>query len=204
MSTEKQNQLIRQAIDQLPFYNAPDHLWHGIRGQIDIDQKDSIIKSTLGHLPQYQPPAAVWSNIEKGLPRDNATPDWLRMVRRPLSWAASILLLISVFWGISQNQQPTVSYAYSTQNQDQWLLESDWDADEADFAEVVQLHQKYLNTFGGQSALGLQEEFSELNSARQELKQILRQYGKDRELIRQLAAIERARTQIVNQMAQQI
>jgi hypothetical protein len=204
MSTEKQNQLIQQAIDQLPTYSAPDHLWHEIREQLDIDQKDNVIKATIGDLAQYPPPEAIWSGIQESLAQENPPKSWLKIVRQPLSWAASILILVSVFWWLNNNQKSPVSYTYTTQDQDQWLLESDWDTDEADFAEVVQLHQKYLHTFGDKSALNLQEELTELNNARQELKQALENYGKDRELIRQLAAIERARTQIINQMAQQI
>lgn len=204
MSTEKQNELIRQAISALPEYTAPESLWPGITEQLDIDQKEAILQMGLQHLPQYAPPEAVWSGITADLATAKPRSSRLRVVRHPLSWAASFLLLFSLYWLIGQNQGPEVLYTFTTQAQDQWLLQADWDADETDFAEVVLLHQHYLSTFEDQAAAVLQKEFTELNAARQEIKQALEQYGKDRELIRQLAAIERARTQLVNQMAQQI
>ncbi|HKK74796.1 MAG TPA: hypothetical protein VJ953_06990 [Saprospiraceae bacterium] len=204
MSTEKQNQLIRQAISELPDYQAPEQLWPQISEQLDIDQKERLIQRQLAQLPDYHPPETVWTEIAEGLAKAPPKNTWLRLVRQPLTWAASFLLLFSLYWLVTQSQGPEVSYTYTTQAESQWLLESDWDADEADFAEVVQLHQRYLRTFDDQSAASLQEEFDELNTAREEIKETLDRYGKDQELIRQLAAIERARTQIVNQMAQQI
>lgn len=204
MSTEKQNQLIRRAISELPDYQAPEQLWPQISEQLDIDQKERLIQRQLAQLPDYHPPETVWSGIAEDLAKAPSQNTWLRLVRQPLTWAASFLLLFSLYWLVTQSQGPQVSYTYTTQAENQWLLESDWDADEADFAEVVQLHQRYLRTFEDQSAATLQEEFDELNTAREEIKETLDRYGKDQELIRQLAAIERARTQIVNQMAQQI
>lgn len=204
MNTEEQNKLIQQAIQRLPSYEAPQSIWAQVNEQLDLDRKEELIRTKVPQLQQYAAPEKVWTGIIRDLDQSGPQNPWIRLIRHPLSYAASFLLLFSIYWLVDQKQSWEVAYAYSSQPLDQLLLESDWDTDETAFAEVVELHQNYLSIFEDQSAATLQQEFRELNIARQELIQSMKAYGKDRELIRQLANIERARTQIVNQMAQQI
>lgn len=206
MSTEQKNALIRQAIQELPSYEVPSHVWPTIQDQLEIDQKEELIQDAIPKLPAYQAPESIWSSIaaEIAHPPQRTRPGIIRLVQRPLSWAASLLLVVAAYFLLTNNRVAEVNYAFTTEPINQFLLEADWDTDEAEFAEVVQLYNKYVHTFNDPIGPGLQAEFSELNEARNELKNTLEQYGKDQELIRQLAAIERARTQVIKQMAQKI
>lgn len=205
MSTDNKEAMIRQAILDLPSYEAPSNVWSAIYEQLEVDQKDGLIQQAIPGLSSHAAPAAIWAGIADQLDRTPTKKPGriIRLMRHPISWAASIALVLFAFFWLNQSTT-SATYSYNTEVANPYLLEADWDADETEFAEVIQLYQKYLATFQDSNGAELQEEFSELNEARTELKNTLEQYGKDQELIRQLAAIERARTQVIKQMAQKI
>jgi len=195
---------LQKALKALPSYAAPADLWSAIDQQLELDAQERVLQQQLTHLPAYQPPPSVWLHIDRQLTQDTPRPLWRVLAKYPLRWAAIMLLLFSLTWWMTLRQHSDWLYSQQQEQADSWLLAADWDTDEVAFSEVVRLHQRYLQIFDDHSAAALQEELMELNAARLELKQAMQQYGKDRELIRQLAAIEQARTRVVNQMAQQI
>ena len=71
-------------------------------------------------------------------------------------------------------------------------------------AEVIRLYQHYLNSFPDRSERNWLQEYKELSEDRRDLKAAMDRYGRDAQMINQLADIERERAKILKQMAQQI
>lgn len=199
---EEQRATLKKAIAALPQYEAPTSIWSGIELQLEIDHKDQLIQKTIPQLEVYAAPDLVWEGIQDRL-KQNSEPRRISMLnwRRFGSIAAGILVLFSIGYGLWPSQPSSASYTAYTETVDEYLLEADWDADEAAFAQVVKMHDDYSKTFHDKESIGLKEELQELNAARKELKSAIDLYGNDHELIRQLAALERDRTQIIKQMA---
>lgn len=199
---EEQKASLKQAIAALPSHEVPSFVWDEIALQLDDDLKDRLMVETIPQLATYGAPKFVWDQIEKKLdqPRSSkliALNNW----RTLASIAASLLILITLAYQLWPNSEPPASYTAYTEPVDQYLLEADWDADEATFAQVVKMHDDYSKTFKDRESIGLKAELQELNEARKELKTALDLYGNDHELIRQLAALERDRTQVIKKMA---
>lgn len=199
---EEQKTSLQRAITALPSYEAPPFVWEEINVQLDQDHQDQIIKETIPQLAAYEAPTMVWEGIENTLDKPASTKlvslfNWKQLTKI----AAGLLLLLSIGYGLWPSDQTEVSYTAHTEPIDQYLLEADWDADEATFAQVVKLHEEYSKTFKDTESASLKAELQELEEARKELKTAIELYGNDHELIRQLAALERDRTQVIKQMA---
>ncbi|MEM6379837.1 MAG: hypothetical protein AAF705_16685 [Bacteroidota bacterium] len=193
---------LKRAIAALPEYEAPPFIWDSIDAELENDHKDRLIQASIPELEIYKAPTSVWEGIESKLnaPKErklNVVMNW----RRLGGIAAGLLIILSIGFGFWPKQMESATYASSVEPVDQYLLEADWDTDEATFAQVVKMHDEYTNTFNDLESLGLKAELQELNEARKELKTAIELYGNDHELIRQLAALERDRTQVIKQMA---
>lgn len=199
---EEQKASLKRAIAALPSYEAPSFVWNEIELQLEDDLKDRLIEETIPQLKTYAAPDFVWEKIEKNLgqPRSSkltALYNWKKIG----SIAASLLILMTLVYQLWPTSEPPASYTAYTEPVDQYLLEADWDADEATFAQVVKMYDDYSKTFKDTESIGLKAELLELNEARKELKTAIDLYGNDHELIRQLAALERDRTQVIKKMA---
>ena len=69
---------------------------------------------------------------------------------------------------------------------------------------MVQLHEEYSKVFNDAESTELKVELQELEADRKELKDAIELYGNDHELIRQLANLERDRTELIKKMATKI
>lgn len=199
---EEQKASLKRAIAALPSYEAPSFVWNEIDLQLEDDLKDRLIDVSIPHLKNYAAPKFVWDKIEKNLgqPRSSKLIT-LNNWRTLASMAASLLILMTLAYQLWPTSLPSASYTAYTEPVDQYLLEADWDTDEATFAQVVKMYDDYSKTFKDRESIGLKAELLELNEARKELKTAIDLYGNDHELIRQLAALERDRTQVIKKMA---
>jgi cell division protein FtsB len=202
MSLEEQNSKLKQAIKALPQYEAPKMVWQGIHQQLASDEQDRLIKEAIPFLNDYTAPVGVWQGIENTLVRTSQVKTLSTSKRRrSLMIAASILIVLALGYGLWPKSYSAASYTVSQEDIDPYLLDQDWDADELVFAQVVAMYEEYSQTFNDQESTALKAELNELNEAKKELKTAIELYGNDHELIRQLAALERDRTQVIKQMA---
>lgn len=185
---EKNYHTLRDALNQLPDYGADAGAWQGI---------EQAMTPLLGdQLPSYRPPAEVWNGLSQELDTA-AQPAALGRVRqlwpRIAAVAAAFVLLVSVGFGLNReiDRGPQVSYAYGKEPAPAPIV-ADWGEDEASFArvaaEIQTRDEPHLNT--------LHHELNELTEASEEIKAILVSYGNDPAVVRQLAEIERDRSDI--------
>lgn len=181
---EKHYDRLREALDRLPDYPAPQGCWWVI---------DERLGPTLrAELPSYAPPPAVWNTVSQELDAARNQRPRRLPVRKLLAIAASLLLLVAVGLSLSHYEPgPTVSYTYSQETRPEPVT-ADWDDDETSFArarqEVQKRNEPRLNNLG--------HELDELTSAREEVKAMLVAYGEDPTVVKQLAEIERERDDV--------
>lgn len=199
---EKNRQTLIDALRHLPVHRAPAVLWEEIEQELAAEK---LLQAGMNRLPQYNAPANAWAGIESQL--DIPTPARTKIRRlRPvvLRVAAAILIGLVAWQGWQQlAQRPSVTYLKGEEIQT-FAFARDWDADEADFAEVTALFTAYCERERNPRDCQLQEDLAELNAARRELTQAVDTYGADPQLIKQLSKIELDRSAIVRQMAQRI
>lgn len=185
---EKNYRTLRDALDQLPDYGAAAGSW----GEIERAMTPGLGEQ----LPSYRPPAEVWNGLSQELDAA-AQPAAKGKVRsmwpRFAAVAAALLLLVSVGLGLNRSidRGPRISYAYEQEPAPAPIV-ADWGEDEASFArvaaEIEARNEPHLNT--------LHHELVELTEASQEIKAVLVSYGEDPKVVRQLAEIERDRSDI--------
>jgi hypothetical protein len=185
---ERNYDKLRRALDQLPDYGPPGEAWEGI-------QKD--LAGPLGdRLPNYRPPASVWNRLNQEL--DQGIPDSIhRAKRRSLRWvsiAAGTLLVLATAasWWAKSNEGPTVTVAISREFAPANVLVKDWDGEEQSFTEIIE----EINRRDEPTLNNLRYELDELTAAKEEIKAMLVAYGDDPTVVRQLAEIERDRSDI--------
>ena len=64
---EKNKQTLRDALEDLPSYAAPDGIWAKLEEELNQEAKDAPLQVSLRGLPTYEPPAA---------PRSTGTTAW--------------------------------------------------------------------------------------------------------------------------------
>lgn len=189
---EKNRTTLRNALGRLPQYDPPAGAWGAIGRNLNPELGD--------RLPSYQPPAAVWNGLAAQLneataeagERQQSLFSLNHQSRRWLGIAASLLLVVSLSFGIaSRSTGPKITYSYGKAAAPAVSL-LDFDTEEESFnnvmAQLEQIDQPDLNT--------LRVELKELNAAKEEIKTMLENYGKDPQVIRQLAEIERERSDV--------
>ncbi|SER07575.1 hypothetical protein [Neolewinella agarilytica] len=184
---EKNKKTLRDALEQLPEYGADAGAWKAIEA--------GLTPALSERLPSYQPPAEVWNGLNKAL---NSPAPVVSIRRR--KWAriggiaASVLVIVALgvgLWPEAINAGPRISISYA-QEVAPATSSHDWNADEESFnhviAQIEERNEPTLNT--------LNMELAELTAAKEEMKAMLVAYGEDPSVIRQLAEIERDRSDI--------
>ena len=189
---EKNYQSLRDALDRLPEYAGPEDGW-------DKLQQD-LTPSLAERLPSYQPPAGVWNALSHNLhqeatvARNRPRLAWRKnpIVRLTGMVAGFLLLLLAgvLAWD-SVDQGSKVKYARSQEVNTSSVV-VDWEEEEQSFtqvmAEIEARNEPSLNT--------LALELDELTTAKEDIKAMLVAYGDDPKVIRQLAEIERDRSDV--------
>jgi len=194
---EKNADKLRDALNRLPQHDAPASVWDAI---------DAGLTPTLAEkLPTYQPAAGVWNNISRKMEEADVTAAREQTVaastakvrslplRKLAGIAAAVVLLLTVGVGLAREYQGrqivTVSYS---QEATPALNKLEIDDSEASFErvrqEIADRNEPRLNALG--------HELAELDEAKDKMKAMLVSYGEDPGIIRQLAEIERDRSDI--------
>jgi hypothetical protein len=199
---EQNNDTLKKAIRQLPSYTAPPGIWEAIQTDMEIFQKEAPLREATHNLPVYKAPEGAWAGIAQQLKEEK--PQRHRALRiRQLGIAASVAILVAAggyfFW--NTDAPATVELEYRKELVNLELLENDWEQDQEDMQWVVQQFEKSPVAKTEKQYETLLIEYAELNDAKHEIENVMKNYGKDASLIRQMTRIELERTRIIKQMA---
>ncbi len=205
MGTEKNRATLEAALRALPVHGAPDSVWESIEQELAEARQLDQVSEAARELPVHRAPDHLWDAITHDLdqPLTIRRPLW----RRPwlqIAASAAILILTAGLYQWRSSPALPVTVSIDQEMADPTLLVSDWDTEEVAVAEVIRLYQHYLNSFPDRSERNWLQEYKELSEDRRDLKAAMDRYGRDAQMINQLADIERERAKILKQMAQQI
>ena len=190
MNNKQEDINLKKAITRLPSYEPPASSWENI-------QQGIALQEGVQQLPTYTPPETIWDNIETNLP---VTSPKVK-VAWSIKWAvaAAILLLFGTTWWINSLPTKSAEFRYSMEVIDAQLLQEDWD-DDTVLAEIEAICEVKRFTCLDEQFQHLEQELTELNEAKSQLKIAIADYGKDTELIAQLSAVELERTTVLKKM----
>jgi hypothetical protein len=200
---EKNRDNLKKALDQLPAYDPPAELWDQIQSELSTPYvpAEEVLHEAIQYLPAYAPPVTVWNKLARQLDTDQQVHQ-LRVVRQRqvLQWAAAVAFLLVAGYAILREPGPKVELQYAQETVQQFQVDIDWDSDESIFAQLedqlVQVDDPAINK--------LRFEYEELSSAHEDVSTMLKSYGRDPQLIRQMADIERERSDIYRQIIEAI
>lgn len=201
---EHNKKTLIEALSSLPEYEPSEELWNNIESEIGGPDGDIVPPQLLQSLPQYEPPEAVWAGILKNL--EAGKPQAIVVMfgwRRALAVAASLALLLVVFWQINRStatEPQAVAMNYSEENVDPMLLVRDWDEDEDAFTEFLSLCEAKKTVCEQPEFKQLQGELEELTAAKDELKTAIGEFSTDADLVLQIKEIELERTDVLKKM----
>ncbi len=203
---ETNRHILKEALEHLPQYQAPALVWEKVVGTLNDLEVDEQIVLRARALPVYSPPANTWTNIEEELakpPRKDEVIVRRLFPLRQLAIAASLLLLVAVGIYFANNQgRETMTMAYTTETTPMEDISIDWNEDEGAIREVVQAFSNSVIVETTPDADDLLMEMEELDDAKKEAEIMLERYGKDANIITQIAQIEKERTAIVKKMVE--
>lgn len=175
MMEEKNRESLRRALEQLPQHEPPADTWTGLCRRLSLED-----------LPAYTPPPAVWNELNGALDRQEQRSGRIRRLTR-FSAAASLALLLGLGgWWYATADEPRVTIAYSQETAPDYATEPDWHEEDALFDQA----------FAELDDQSVQLEWEELEQARRDIEEMMERYGDDPQLIRQLADIERDRSDL--------
>lgn len=201
---EKNRDTLRQAISALAQKSAPENNWEGIAERLDELHQFDQISAAARQLPKLTAPVASWQHIDQQLNAPSAPVRRLWGRPWPAAAAAITMVLIAAWFLWPQESTSSVKVAVRSETLNASLLNADWGTDEAAFTEVTALYRKHQKTFPSPTGRDWLAELKELDAAHSELKKAINTFGRDAILLNQLADIERERSAILKQMAQQI
>lgn len=193
---------LERALEQMRTYEPPLGLWDQISaGMEEAGQDQQVLNEAVDRLPSYTPPVGVWNRLTRVLDQDTNRQK-LQVVRRRqfMAWAAVVALLISATAWLWYEPGPKVSLQYAQETVKEFSAAQDWNLDEPTFAKMEDL----LSGVNDPEINQLRLEYEELSTAHQDVEAMLVSYGQDPQLIRQMADIERERTDIYRQIIEQI
>lgn len=201
---DKNKDILKKAIDNLPDYDPPELVWDKISSTLVTEKNEEAIQRNILNLPSYDPPPSSWEAISLKLSTDEASstkvvPLWSKRV---WGYAAAVALLVSiglsVLWPEGSAQDRT--YITMSTQEEMPLNVPAWNEDQEDF-EVV-LAEIEGNQFLRQNTdvNNLRYEYEELETAKQEVLTIMEQYGTDPQVIEQMNEIENARAAVIKKL----
>jgi hypothetical protein len=196
------------ALERLPVYAPPEGVWEAIADALEAEE---ALAAQVQALPQYEAPPEIWSKMEAKLPVVSTggvlQRNFLRIVNR--SWhfgaaAVAVGLLLGAWYWRQLNagtgsaemvmlHQKTVSILAVNLQQE---------PEDAAFAaiETLCLNQKIVCE--QPDFIALKSELDELSAAKAVVRNALGPYGDDPTLTSELVQIERARSELLQQMMQ--
>lgn len=201
---ELNHDTLQRAIRELPQYSPSEAVWASLEQALEAAQSETALQEAIHGLPTYAPKPDVWERIEQELEQPVRKP---LFVRRGVQLASAAVLagavLALVIWLNMSNDTRTQEKIVYAQAEQAAAPNADWDADDALIANVAAAYAQrasFLQTEGRD----LLSELEELNEAKAEIKTMMQRYGRDAQLIENIIEIERERTEVVKEMAQEI
>jgi len=191
MKQEKNKNTLNVALNKLPDMPVRDEIWRTIEQQL-------LLQESLQALPKQVPSPTAWENIEQQLDKGNRTIYLWRSI------AATILLLGVGLWWSTVSAPSKATFTYTQEKLDLRLVQVDWNTDAVGLEELELLCQQQQFACANSLFKTLQIELKDLESAKQELVNAIRIYGKDAALIVQLKELELERTTVIREMYQSI
>lgn len=181
---------LRRALDQLRQYDPATNNWDGI----DRGLNKEVVSKVAKLLPSYSPPSTVWNELNGELDKKLSKRRKLTVVYRWSARAAAALIIFGAGYAFATyDTGPKVTYAYQTETPNSASLVSvDWNAEEESFERVMQ----QLSAIDEPELNALRLELEELTEAKQEVENMLRAYGNDNKIVRQLVEIESERSRV--------
>lgn len=199
MSLEHNRDSLKKALEQLRSYDPPAHNWEQIQESLSqpTAQDEHVLQEAVQHLPGYTPPTSVWNHLSKELDQVRTTKH-LRAVRRRqiLQWAAAVAFLLATTYVVLREPGPSVTKVYGEETVLQFTPDIDWNTEQPLFAQL----EEQLNNIDDPALNQLRFEYEELSEAHEDVTAMLKSYGRDPQLIRQMADIERERSDIYRQI----
>lgn len=180
---------LRRALDQLRQYDPVDNNWSGIDRGLNNEVAGEVAKA----LPSYSPPTAVWNDLNGALDEQVVKRRKLKVVYRWAARAAAAVLIFGAGYTFATyDAGPKVTYAYETEVPSDASFVSDWDDAEESFDRVLE----QLAAIDEPELNALRLELEELTEAKKEVEDMLRAYGNDNKIVRQLVEIESERSRV--------
>ena len=190
---ERNYDILKKAIDQLPVYEPTQEVWIG------IDQKISELplQEALEQLPVYAPEDALWESIEKR----NVSAKRSFSIRYA---AAAVLLTGSLIgaWMLT-NKQPN-GIAFSHEKIDLRLQADPQHATDKQYENLKAYCETETLVCKSDDYRRLQQEFELLLSASAQLEEAIGTYNTEPALVQQLDEIEKQKAGLLNEMAKMI
>lgn len=177
----------------LPNYKPPEEIWQ----KIEVQLNDDVLKKAITKLPTYEPKADLWNKIEADLaPKIIKFNAW-----KLASMAASIVLFAGIYLWYNTDSQEV---KYSEQKIDENLLLNPTDDSQQQYDMIVAYCKEQSYVCENDEFRTLKTELEELNTASNQLKEVVGQYNTEPELIAQLTTIEQQKSEILRKMAAKI
>lgn len=179
--------------NQLPVHNPPDAVWE------QISKKINPLWAQTG----YAPPESVWQGIEAQL---NAG----RVVGFvPKRWwyaaaAAVVAAILGVFGWLNNPNGSQEKITYSEEKLSKPLITKTSGEVNRQFAQIEAYCAVQVVACQKPAFRNLKRQLDELNSAHQQLKNVVETYNPDPVLVAQFDRIENARADVLRQLSEQI
>lgn len=201
---EKNRNSLKDALGRMQTYSPADNLWSSLEGKLDEpadEQDDTPLEMAIEKLPGHTPPTQVWNQLNRKLDEtQSAQIVRLQQRRRWLIIAASMALVIGAAAWVFREPPPKVTFQYAEETIQRFGVDIDWRLEGDTFAQL----EEFMDNTNDPTINKLRVEYEELSSARNDVEEMLRSYGQDPQLVRQMADIERERTDVYRQIIELI
>ncbi len=197
---EKNRDTLKAGLRQLPEFAPPDDLWKAISK--GIDQPDgNPLQDAIRQLTAYDPPPELWQKLVLQLEDTHQRGRWINPM---VGVAATMLLLVVGWWQFGSQRTAPERISFTFTEEQAYTLPELAELSPDDPADEVLALLETQAAFTNPREQQLRSDLQDINKAREELKTAIDLYGRDGDLLRKLARIERERSFILKALAAQI
>lgn len=197
---ENNKETLARGLQKLSRYEAPAAVWSELASKLD---QQKVMRTALAELPQYPAPAGVWEELEQRLEQTRPRNPIRRLRNNTRVWAAAAALtgIVLCAWWLTKAESPArTTIVYAVETQLQLPVAEDWKAED-DIFEMILQRVDHSPVADDEIVNRLKMEFEELTTARTEVETMLQRYGQDEGLLKEVARIERERSDVIKELA---